>query len=45
MYLLGLGSVSRELIDNKTFDVVNKGLHLSLRMSKQISPFLLILQW
>lgn len=44
-HLLGLGSVNSELMDNKTFDVVSKGLHLSLRISKQISPFLLMLQW
>lgn len=42
---LGLGSVKRELIDNKTFEIVKAGDHWSLSISRQMAPALFILQW
>ena len=33
------------VIDNKTFDIVNAGLHWSFKMSKQMPPLALILGW
>lgn len=41
----GLGSVSSELMDNRTFEMDSAGLQLSLRMSKHIPPWELMLQW
>lgn len=41
----GFGSVNNEQILNNTFEIVNAGLHWSLRMSKQMPPFELMLQW
>ena len=38
----GLGSVSNEDIDSKTREMVRAGLHWSLRISRQMAPFLLI---
>lgn len=43
--LRGLASVNKEQIDNKTLDIVNAGDQLSLRISRQIAPWLLMLQW
>ena len=40
----GLQSVSREHIESRTFEMVSAGDQLSFRMSKQITPWLLILQ-
>jgi hypothetical protein len=42
--LRGLASVNKEQIDSKTLEMVNAGDQLSLRMSRQIAPWLLILQ-
>ena len=42
---LGLGSVSSEQMESSTFETVSAGLHCSLRMSRQIWPLLLMLQW
>lgn len=41
----GFGSVSREQMDKRTFEMVRAGLHCERRMSKQILPLLLILGW
>ena len=41
----GLGSVNNEQIDKRTLDTVRAGLHCSFRISRQIDPFELILQW
>ena len=41
----GFGSVRRELIDKRTLEIVRAGDHYSLRISKQIEPFELILGW
>lgn len=41
----GLQSVSREQMDSSTLEMVRAGLQLSFRMSRQITPWLLILQW
>lgn len=41
----GLQSVRSEHIDNKTFEMVSAGDQLSLRISKQITPWLFMLQW
>ena len=41
----GFGSVNKEQIDNNTFVIVKAGDHWSFKMSKQISPFLLIFGW
>ena len=38
-------SVSNEEIDSRTLEMVRAGLHWSLRMSRQITPELLMLQW
>ena len=43
--LPGLQSVKREHTESKTFETVNAGLQLSFRISKQITPWLLMLQW
>lgn len=43
--LPGLQSVSREQIDNRTLEIVKAGDQLSFKISKQITPWLLILQW
>jgi hypothetical protein len=42
---LGLASVSSEQMDRRTLDTVNAGLHWSFKMSRQIWPLLLMLQW
>lgn len=42
---LGLGSVSKEQTDSKTLETVNAGLQLSFKISKQMAPVLLTLQW
>ena len=43
---LGFGSHSSELIDSNTFDIVSAGDHaVGFRMSRQIVPFALMLQW
>ena len=39
----GLGSVKRELIDKRTLIIVNAGLQLLPKVSKQIFPYLSIL--
>ncbi len=41
----GLQSVSREQMESRTFEMVRAGLQLSFRMSRQITPWLLMLQW
>lgn len=41
----GLGSHSREQIDNNTFDIVNAGDHWDRKMSRQIEPLLFMLGW
>ena len=41
----GLQSVNNEQIDKRTFDIVKAGDQLSFKMSKQITPWLFILQW
>lgn len=41
----GLQSVRSEQMDRRTLEMVRAGLQLSLRMSRQITPWLLILQW
>ena len=41
----GLQSVRREQTDSKTLETVKAGLQLSFRMSKQMMPWLLMLQW
>lgn len=43
-YLPGLQSVSREQIESKTFDMVSAGDQLSFNISRQMTPWLLILQ-
>lgn len=40
----GLQSVRREQMDRRTLEMVSAGLQLSFRMSKQITPWLFILQ-
>merc|ERR1740139_978038 len=35
----GLGSVSSELIERRTLEIVSAGLHCSFRMSRQMEPF------
>ncbi len=42
---LGLQSVSSEQMESRTLDTVSAGLHWSLRMSRQMAPLLLMLQW
>jgi hypothetical protein len=42
---LGLGSVNNEHTDNNTFDIVNAGDQLSFKISKQMPPASLMLQW
>lgn len=44
LYLPGLQSVSREQIESKTFDMVRAGDQLSFNISRQMTPWLLILQ-
>ena len=41
----GLGSVNNEQMDNNTLDIVRAGDHWVFKMSKQMSPCLLILGW
>ena len=41
----GFGSVSSEQIDSRTLLIVSAGYHWSFRMSRQIPPFALMLQW
>ena len=41
----GFGSVSSEQMESRTLLMVRAGLHCSLRMSRQIWPLLLMLQW
>jgi len=36
----GFGSVSREHIESRTFDMVKAGLHCDLKMSRHILPLL-----
>lgn len=43
--LPGLQSVSKEQMDSNTLEMVNAGDQLSLRMSRQMTPWLLMLQW
>ena len=43
--LLGFGSVSKEQMESSTLDTVSAGDHCSFKISKQICPLLLILQW
>ena len=43
-YIPGLQSVRREQTESRTLETVNAGLQLSLRMSKQMIPWLLMLQ-
>ena len=38
----GFGSVNKEQIDNRTFDIVSAGLQLCFKISTQINPFLLM---
>jgi hypothetical protein len=45
VHLLGFGSVSREQMDSSTLLTVSAGLHWSFRMSRQMPPLLLMLQW
>jgi len=40
-----LQSVSNAIIESNTFDIVNAGDQLSLRMSRHIAPCELMLQW
>ena len=40
----GFGSVSNELNDKSTFEMVKAGDHASFKISKQILPFELMLQ-
>ena len=39
----GFGSSISELIDKRTFEIVNAGLHWFFNISKQITPFEFIL--
>lgn len=41
----GLQSVRSEQMERSTLEMVRAGLQLSFRMSRQITPWLLILQW
>jgi hypothetical protein len=41
----GLQSVRREQMDSRTLETVSAGLHWSFRMSRQMAPLLLMLQW
>lgn len=41
----GLQSVSSEHIDKSTLDIVKAGDQLSFRISRQITPWLFMLQW
>jgi hypothetical protein len=41
----GLASVNSEQMDNKTLEIVNAGDHCSFKISRQICPELLTLQW
>jgi len=41
----GLGSQSREQMDNRTLEMVRAGDHCDLKMSKQMLPLLLMLGW
>lgn len=43
--LPGLQSVRREQMERRTLEIVNAGLQLSFKMSRQMTPWLLILQW
>ena len=40
-----MASVSSELIESRTLEIVSAGLHWSLRMSRQMLPWLLTLGW
>ena len=40
-----MASVSSELMERSTFEMVRAGDHWSLRMSRQIEPLALILGW
>merc|ERR1719384_2477091 len=42
---LGLQSDSSEQIESRTLEMERAGLHLSFRMSRQITPWLFTLQW
>jgi len=41
----GFGSVSREQTERSTFDTVSAGDHWSFKMSRQMAPDELMLQW
>ncbi len=41
----GLGSVNKEQIDKRTLETVRAGDQLSLRISRQMPPLSLTLQW
>lgn len=45
LQLPGLQSVRSEQIDSNTLDMVRAGDQLSFRMSRHITPWLLMLQW
>ena len=40
-----MASVSSELIESSTLEIVSAGDHWSLRMSRQMEPWLLTLGW
>lgn len=44
-FLPGLQSVSSEQMERRTLEMVNAGLQLSFRISRQMTPWLLMLQW
>jgi hypothetical protein len=44
-YIRGLGSVSNEQTESNTLEIVSAGLHWSFKISRQIWPLLLMLQW
>ena len=43
-FIRGFGSESNEQMERSTLEMVSAGLQLSLRMSKQMAPLLLMLQ-
>jgi len=45
LQLPGLQSVRSEQMDSNTLEMVRAGDQLSLRMSRHITPWLLMLQW
>ena len=40
-----MGSVGREQMESSTLEMVSAGDHCSLRMSRQMEPWLLTLGW